>query len=223
MRTIPILLLGACIVLSAQGAWAHRYIRNDGSHVSAESALDVGDIDISTVVYHTAPPGNTELWLRFDGTAGETASIQIGVPYIERYRDYRPAFVLLGPGLAPAETLPFEVLEGYGAFVFTTDAIHTPEEFNEEFTGTRSWVFEMQHITLPEDGRYFIVGYVPSDEGGKYWIAPGTREYFTIGDILMLPYVIYKVRTFHEIFPFGGILAWAMLGLGVTLIALLLG
>lgn len=214
-------ILVIVLATMAQGAWAHRYIHNDGSHLDADTALDVGDIEISTVVYHTAPAGKTELWLRFDAEAGQRASIQIGVPYIDRYRDYRPAFALLGPGLEEV-ALPFQTPEGYGAFLFTTDGIASPDVFNEEFTGTISWTFEMQHIILPETGRYYIVGFVPSNEAGKYWIAPGTREYFSLADILILPYVIYKVRTFHEVFPFGGILAWGMLGLAVTVIALLM-
>jgi len=38
---------------------------------------------------------------------------------------------------------------------------------------------------------------------------------------LTLPWVIYKVRTFHEVFPFGGLLAWGML-ITTTLAGLLL-
>ena len=209
-------------LLAASGAYAHRYIENNGSHTSAAKALPIGDIDLSQVVYHTVTNDTGQIWLSFEAESGVQAKIQLGVPFIERYVDYRPAFALLGPGLPPVEALPFTVPEGYGGVVYTTDAVESPVVFNEEFTGTKSWQFDMQTIELPETGLYYIVGFVPSEESGKFWIAPGTREEFGLADILTLPRVIYKVRTFHEVFPWGGILGWAYLGLIVILLALLL-
>lgn len=220
MRVSVILLLTSVIMPLA---WAHRYIENDGSHRNAATALPIGDIGLSQVVYHVAKENSLQLWLSFEVEAGVEAKIQLGVPYIERYKGYRPAFALLGPGLpAIEEGVPFEIPDGYGGIVYTTDEIEDPEVFNEEFTGTKSWVFDMQTIVLPQRGLYYIVGFVPSGQPGKYWIAPGTRESFGIADILSLPYVVYKVRTFHEIFPWGGILGWGFIGLILIIIALVL-
>lgn len=222
MKQIASIIVAIMTLLAAPGAYAHRYIENDGSHTSAAKALPIGDIDLSQVVYHTVTDNTRQIWLSFEAESGVQAKIQLGVPFIERYVDYRPAFALLGPGLPPVEALPFTVPEGYGGVVYTTDAVASPVVFNEEFTGTKSWQFDMQTIELPETGLYYIVGFVPSEESGKFWIAPGTREEFGLDDILTLPRVIYKVRTFHEVFPWGGVLGWAYLGLIVILLALLL-
>ena len=148
-------LVIVALALFAQGAWAHRYIPNDGSHLDWERALDVGDITISTVAYHTLEDGKSQLWLRFDAEAGQTASIQIGVPFIERYEVYRPAFVLLGPDM-PALDVPFAISEGYGGMVYTTDDVAEPDVFHEEFTGATSWTFDRQEVNLPATGRYYI-------------------------------------------------------------------
>ena len=209
----------AAVLCVTPGAWAHRYLENDGSHVSLERALPIGDIGLSQVVYHEVTADTSQIWLSFDAEAGAVASIELGVPKIDRYADYRPAYALLGPGLPPLENPPVTVPEGYGGIVFTTDEVADPEVFAEEFTGTDSWIFGRQEISLPETGRYYIVGYVPSGEPGKFWIAPGTREQFGFIDILTLPKVIYDVRTFHEVFFWGGILGWAYL----VLVLLLLG
>ena len=220
VKHIIILLFAGALLMP--GARAHRYIANDGSHTSAENALPIGDIDLSQVVYHEVTENTRQLWLSFEAEAGVEAKIQIGVPLIERYRDFRPAFALLGPGLPPVDAVPFPIPEGYGGILYATDGIESPVIFNEEFTGTMSWQFDMQTYELPETGLYYIVGFVPSEELGKFWIAPGTREFFGLGDILSLPWVIYRVRTFHEVFFWGGILGWGYLGILLVLLALLL-
>jgi len=211
MKEVSLYMTVVAALFVTPGAWAHRYIENDGSHTSVERALPLGDINVSQVAYHEVTADTGQIWLRFDADAGAVASIELGVPKIDRYADYRPAYVLLGPGLPALENPPVTVPEGYGGIVFTSDDVADPEVFAEEFTGTDSWIFGRQEIPLPETGRYYIVGYVPSGEPGKFWIAPGTLEQFGFVDILTLPKVIYDVRTFHEVFFWGGLLGWAYL------------
>ncbi|HOH29785.1 MAG TPA: hypothetical protein PLC40_08935, partial [Candidatus Hydrogenedentes bacterium] len=68
-----------------------------------------------------------------------------------------------------------------------------------------------------------IVAFVPSGTPGKLWVAPGIRESFGFMDIVTLPRVIYKVRTFHEVFFWGGLLGWAYLAIILLLLLLFLG
>lgn len=217
--------LTSLVALSiANGAWAHRYIPNRSIHADFDNAIPIGDIEISQVIYHTVTEKTPSVWLSFEAEAAAVAKIQLGVPYIDELEAYRPAFALLGADMPVLDGLPFEIPAGYGGVLYTTDDVATPDIFDEEFTGTKSWIFEMQHIELPADGLYYIVGFVPSGEAGKFWLAPGTAERFGFLDIVTLPYVIYNVRTFHQDFPFGGILAWGMvivlslLGFGAALL-----
>ena len=205
------MIIVAITVCVTGNSWAHRYIPNQDAHNDVSTAIPIGDINVSQVVYHTVIPGRETIWLSFEGKAGDVASIQVGVPYIKGLEEYRPAFALLGQELPAVEGVPFELPPGYGGILYTTDHITEPEIYDEEFTGTESWVFEMQEITLPADGLYYIVGYVPDGKIGKFWVAPGTLEKFGVKDIVTLPWIIYQVRTFHQIFPFGGILFWAMI------------
>ncbi|HOC70434.1 MAG: hypothetical protein BWX80_02417 [Candidatus Hydrogenedentes bacterium ADurb.Bin101] len=223
MKITAILVLVVAGLAPMPGAWAHRYIENDGTHTTAERAIPLGDIGLSQVVYHEVTAASGSLWMSFDATAGMEASIELGVPFIERFASYRPAFALLGPGLPPLEQAPVPVPEGCGGIVFTTDAVKEPEIFDEEFTGTESWVFGRQDIVLPQNGTYYIVAFVPSGTPGKLWVAPGIRESFGFMDIVTLPRVIYKVRTFHEVFFWGGILGWAYLAIILILLLLFLG
>ena len=187
------------LVLSSgvQIASAHLPLFDDGTAVDAEHALLIPDIGLSQVVYHEVTEPVQPLWLAFDAVAGQELYFNPGVPAIDRLRDYRPAFALVGPGL-PAATLPFALPADTGAEVYLTTDIVAPEFFHEPFSGTDSWILFEKTVILPQSGRYYLVGYVPSGEPGKFWIAVGKREQFGPDDIATLPQDIAQVRRFHE-------------------------
>ena len=60
MKITAILVLVVAGLAPMPGAWAHRYIENDGTHTTAERAIPRGDIGLSQVVYHevTAASGS---------------------------------------------------------------------------------------------------------------------------------------------------------------------
>ncbi|HPC16484.1 MAG TPA: hypothetical protein P5318_16060 [Candidatus Hydrogenedentes bacterium] len=203
----------ACLLAAVPiAAWAHNPIVINGGPTDAETAHAVKDISVSRVAYHHAKEGQPLLWLTFDGQAGQLLEFQMGLPKIDRYAGLRPATALLGPGLPPAPELPFTVPEGMGAAIFSTEG-REPTVFHEEFTGTVDWQFEMDRISLPQDGKYYLVSYLPSANEGKFWIALGKAEVFGVWDLIRMPVIIIQARSFHEIFPWGGILGWAYLGI----------
>jgi len=193
--------LNAMILLAASGgaqvASAHLPIFDDGTAVDPEHALVISDIGLSQVVYHEVREPVQPLWIAFDAVAGQELYFNPGVPAIDRLKDYRPTFALVGPGL-PAATLPFDIPAGDGTEVYPTADITDREFFHEPFSGTDSWIFFKKTVTLPQSGRYYLVGYVPSGRPGKFWIAIGRREEFGPGAIATLPQDIAKVRAFHE-------------------------
>ena len=182
----------------SSAAWAHKPIFSDGSADDAESAIQIEDVTISQVVYHEVTEGATQVWLTFEGQANYVLTVQLGVPFIERLADFRPAVAAIGPYLTEAD-LPLDVPPGMGAAVWTTDDVAEPEFFHEPFTGTDSWILGEFQLTLPTTGRYYVAAYVPTGEMGKLWVAVGEREQFGVEDILSLPAVIERVREFHEV------------------------
>ena len=216
-----VLSLLAVLVLAAPGGWAHRMIPNDGTHTNADVAIQIQSLAVSQVAYQQIAAFSPQLWFTFMGESGEPLHVEVGVPKIDRLKDFRPAYAVLGPGL-PEVDVPFAIPEGYGGWVFTTDDIANPEVFTEEFTGTTSWTFPPTDIVLPADGKYYVVAYAPSDEQGKLWMAVGTEEVFSVQDILSLPTTLLQVRRFHEVGPVGGIAGWILLFLPFLLLALLI-
>lgn len=202
-----------CLLLvAAVPAWAHKPIFPDGAGCTRDDAIVVEDVTISQVAYTEITDGCPQLWLTFEAEAGQELYLQIALPQIERYADLRPAVAVLGPGL-PTVDVPFDVPEGYGGYVFTTDDVTEPESFHEPFTGTDSWILRERTQDLPEAGQYYIVAYVPSGETGKIWVAFGRQEQFGLGDIVSLPGTIATVREFHEVSGTGGLLC-PLLGFG---------
>lgn len=196
MRHTSIVVFLAAVLLALPAA-AHRYIPNDGSHTTPEDALVIDDPHISQVVYHGLTAESSPLWIAIDTQAPYDLWVQFAAPVVGDEPDFRPTLAVIGPGL-PAADLPFAMPEGSGAIVLDS-ANHTPEFFDEHFTGTQSWIFREEWIHLPEAGRYYLAAYHPTGEEGKLWVAVGKEESFTFADILLFPEIINAVRTFHEV------------------------
>lgn len=178
-------------------AWAHQpYLGGDWNN--PESAFPVDDPAISIVVYREITCDAPELWLTFEATAGDDVWVQLGVPILDRLKDYRPSMVLLAPGLpslAEGE-VPFEVPSGLGGIRFDADA--TPTQFDEPFTGTSSWIWSEAWVTTPESGPAYLVAWDPSVRTGKLWLAMGVIEDFSNVDWSEAANWTEDVNTFHE-------------------------
>jgi len=191
----------ACLIAWAamsKSVQAHKPIYNDGSAQDADSAIYIDDINVSYVVYHEVTADTPQIWLTFDGAAGQEVYARLGIPFIERLKDFRPALALLGPGL-PEVKLPFDVPDGLGGLVLTLAEGTEPEFFHEPFTGTDSWIIGDLETVLLQTGRHYLVAYVPNGDTGKLWVAPGRAEVFGLADIFSLPATIQQVREFHEV------------------------
>lgn len=171
----------------------------DGGHISAESAYQVADPDISIVVYHDIQCDTDQLWFELEAEAGFELYVQLGVPEIARLEAYRPSVALLAPGLPAAdEALPFDVPHGLGVEVFHSDQVDVPGEFYEPFTQTASWVMVEERVTLPDDGVAYLVAWDPAGWTGKLWLATGEVEDFSDVEGTDFLYWGEAVNDFHE-------------------------
>jgi hypothetical protein len=198
MDRIRITAVTAFMLAAGALARAHQPTISDGSAVDAESAIEFEDVQISRVVYHELNEQAPRLWITFEVDQAQELWLQLGLPLIDRLEDYRPAVVLLGPGLEPVE-LPFEFPDGLGGVVFDPRDVSDPEVFYEPFSGTTSWILSEHEVDLPGPGQYYVVAYHPTEEAGKLWVALGREEVFELGDWLELPGLLPEVREFHEI------------------------
>jgi hypothetical protein len=147
---------------------------------------------------HEIAEGRNQLWLTFEGQKDQEIFLQIGVPVIDRLKDYRPTMALIGPGL-PTGDAPFELPAGCGIEAFPTTEVAEPRYFEEHFTGTDSWILRDVTVKLPESRVYFAVAYSPDGKAGKLWVSIGQKEDFGLGDLGQMREWTRKVRAFHEV------------------------
>lgn len=189
------ILLGLSLCSIAE---AHRPIFSEQKAVTAEDAVIIADPCVSQVIYREITEKTPQLWLGFDVEADFELFVQIGVPALERLKDFRPCFLVVGPGLPDTES-KIRLPTGVGAKSFCTDKVEKPRFFHEHFTGTDSRILRSETVTLPEKGRYYVAAYDPDESGGKLWLSVGKREVFSVADMGLFPAWKQKIRTFHEV------------------------
>lgn len=164
--------------------------------ISAESAFEITDPDVSIVVYQTLTCENSELWMTFDVDAGKEMYVQVGVPVIDRLTDFRPNVAIVAPGLDADDEVPFAVPDGMTAMVFESESESV--DFYEPFTQTDSWIYIEETVTIPSTGSGFIVAWNPENITGKVWVSTGTVEDFSDSDMDDFIYWGEAANNFHE-------------------------
>jgi len=192
---VLVFLVGNMLV---QPVWAHRPIFTDHAATGPETAIPISNPAISQVVYREITAQRPQVWLTFQAPKGFELFIQIGVPVIDRLKDFRPSMAVVGPGL-PSDAVPFPLPEGLGAKVFSTKEVEKPRFFHEHFTSTDSWILRSETIRLPSAGRYYLVAFSPESQTGKLWLALGKTESFSLADLLQFPTWRKRIQQFHEV------------------------
>ncbi len=143
---------------------------SQGIHLSALTAYQVPDANISWALYAKLPAKSVE-WYGFELKAGQALYISITVPQIEGLEDFAPSFAIVGKGLNPSK-LEF-VPKGMGAVVVPPVAPTL-----EVHAGHGYWVRQSTTIKAPSSGTYFVAVFHEASKAGKYVLAPGRAEVF---------------------------------------------
>lgn len=196
-------------------AQAHRPIFSEKSTTSPESAVIITEPDVSQVIYREITENTPQVWLAFNANEGFELFIQIGIPVLDRLKNFRPAMMVIGPGL-PKGDFQVEIPNGMGGKSFSTDDVKEPRFFHEHFTGTDSWILRSETIILPNSGRYYVVAYVPSQGYGKLWLSVGKKEVFGAADLTKFSEWKKRIRRFHEVEEVSG-------GMGIPILSELFG
>jgi hypothetical protein len=179
-------------------AFAHHPVFTDATGKNPETAIQMTDPEISQVVYREITKETPCIWLTFTAPKEFALFIQVGVPVIDRLKDFRPAMVVVGPGLT-GEAVPFQIPEHMGTKVFLTQEVAKPRFFHEHFTNTDSWILRSETVKLPEPGRYYLVAFSPQQQTGKLWLSVGKKESFSLGDLMEFPSWRKRIQEFHEV------------------------
>ena len=205
MSRVPI-GLRECVCLVSLGAlvWcpqqlhAHRPVFTKDAAKSPHTAITLTEPQVSQVVYREITDKSPQIWLGFSVPEDFELYVQIGIPVLDRQKEFRPAMALVGPGL-PDKDAPFAIPKGMGVRVLATTRVPKPRLFHEHFTGTDSWILRSETLPLSKPGRYYLVAFSPDHQKGKLWLSIGRKESFSAEDRERFPTWRKMIRAFHEV------------------------
>jgi hypothetical protein len=181
-----------------QQALAHRPIFTEDKATAPETAILIKDPQMSQVVYREIAKDTPQIWLSFDVPKDFKLFVQIGVPAIDRLKDFRPAMAVVGHGL-PDKPQHLALPGDTGAKILLTQEVAKPHFFHEHFTNTDSWILRGETVVLSKAGRYYVVAYSPENQTGKLWLSVGKKESFSLEDFKDFPTWTKKIQAFHEV------------------------
>lgn len=191
---------------------AHLPIYTSGGSTMS-TALKIPDANTSYGITAEFPSSTNRIqFYAFSVHAGQDLSFELDVPAISSLQDFAPVVLLIGPGLHSPDSNTSRVIDEFnitlssvdGANIYLYNGTENVRVF-EPFTQTNLWVRQSTEVTLPSKGIYYLAVAVPqgwphdaTSGFGKYVLAPGTAERFTLLDYMSIPIDWVKWHAFWE-------------------------
>jgi hypothetical protein len=193
-----IVLLSLIGIFSFTAADAHKPIQSDGENLSFENAMHIPDHKISWVIYEALDAYQTKFY-SFEAKKGDPFYASIVIPKLDPLESYKPSLALAGEGIQIKNIgiIDAEFPPG-GIVVYDYDGIIPSKEFYEPFGQTTYWERQEIQISIPEDGTYYIMVFDIQGVSGKYSLAVGTIEDFSMIDFFtVLPAAWFETKLFY--------------------------
>ncbi len=198
MNKKSLLILGLIFAVSFNPVFAHKPIQSDGTNTSFQNALEIPDHKISWAIYEQIKPLEAKFY-SFEAKKGDSFYASIVIPKLERLESFQPSLGLAGIGIEVESTRIDANLPEGGIIVYDYEGPIPSEEFYEPFGQATYWERQETRITIPYDGTYYIVVYNSQGFEGKYSLAVGTIEDFSMIDLfLILPTAWLDTKFFFE-------------------------
>lgn len=133
---------------------------------------------------------------KFDYQAGDRFKAEIFIPGHEELRGFNPTIALIGPGLPqPSEPLPFEIPEGMGAIVATSDGTF---DYFDIFTQMVYFPRAKIEVVMPQTGRYYVAVWGEPVGMARYALDIGIMENFAPHVLIRYPVNWWEVRDYLQ-------------------------
>jgi len=167
-----ILFLFLIILVSLTPAYGHKLISHDDTHRNFESALKIPDHKISWAIYENLGQNEAKFYT-FEAQKGDSFYASIVIPKIEGLEEYSPTLVLVGDDNFQKKKINYE-------------KNFPGDEFYEPFGQITYWERQELKTDIPMDGTYFLVVMDEKNQSGKYSLAIGTIEDFSLVDFFTI-------------------------------------
>ena len=167
-----ILFLFFIVLASLTPAYGHKLISHDDTHRNFESALKIPDHKISWAIYENLGQNEAKFYT-FEAQKGDSFYASIVIPKIEGLEEYSPTLVLVGDDNFQKKKINYE--KNFPGV-----------EFYEPFGQITYWERQELKTDIPVDGTYFLVVIDEKNQSGKYSLAIGTIEDFSLVDFFTI-------------------------------------
>ncbi len=197
-------------------ALAHTPLEMEGENHSLETAMEIPNPTKSWTLYEDLHKAGEAEYYELHLEPGERLRISL---YLPRNEDpgFSPNLVVMGPGIASMDEAPgfIEVPEGAGVALVESDRPERPEY--EPFTPTSYYYIADYDMEVIAGGHYYIAVYEPDGEG-RYGLAIGYKEEFTLVEWVKIPLDVIGIRLWEGqplLLFFAPVLAALMAGYGL--------
>lgn len=206
-----VLLLGC-----APMALAHTPLKPSGENTGLESAFEIPNPTKSWTLYRELHGAGEAEYFELHLEPGERLRISLYVPRGEK--GFLPSLVVMGPEISSEDELPefVEALEGIGFDLIEPERSEKPEY--EPFTPASYYYIADFDLVVPDHGTYYFAVYGPGH--GRYGVAVGTREEFTLVEWIRIPLDVVNIRLWEGqplVLVFAPMLLTLAIGYGLML------
>jgi len=189
------------IFLVTTPAFGHKLITHDDNNRSLENALVIPDHKISWAIYEDLEANGAKFY-SFEAKKGDSFYANIVVPKIEGLEEYAPTLILMD-SRTTSSNLDKESQLSTEKFLY--EGSYPGREFYEPFGQVTYWERQEVKLTIPAEGKYFIIVMDERNQSGKYSLAVGTIEDFSASDfVTILPQAWFETKVFvNDYFAIG--------------------
>ncbi|MCW4027228.1 MAG: hypothetical protein NWE76_07080 [Candidatus Bathyarchaeota archaeon] len=215
----------ALVVLATGVVFAHTPLE-PGDNESLETAVVVPDPTKSWAIYAELHEAEEVQYYMLDLREGERLVAMLYIPLEEK--GFAPTLVVMGPGISESHEhedehehdLPefIEVPEGVG--IMLLEAEPSAEPGYEPFSPSSYYYLASMDLEVTTPGDYFVAVYETS-RGGRYGLATGYREVFTLDEWILVPLDVIGIHQWEGqslVFILAPLIATVAIGLLVLVL-----
>lgn len=184
------LLLSTSLIISLTAA--HTPLNPSDEIHSLDTAFEIPNPTKSWTLYRELHHEGEAEYFKLHLNSGERLRANLYIKEIKE--NFSPNLIIMGEDLPNADLLPvfIEIPEGFGAILIEASIPEKPEY--EPFTPASYYYLIDYDKTFSNEGDYYVVVYEPNLEEGKYGIAIGYKEEFTVSEWLLIPFDVIGIH-----------------------------
>jgi hypothetical protein len=163
-----------------------------GDNMRLTEAMFIPDPTKSWAIYGELHESRNVDYYRFEIQKGQRIYISLMKPTNPETREFKPGFVLMGPGLINQGNIPEYMEQPSGSNIIVVMGNQPAQATYEPFAPSSFYQLGQLGIPAPDSGTYYVAVHEP-ERGGHYSLAIGERESFSLTEWILIPISLISV------------------------------